>query len=602
MGKASVRVEFDFRDPVIISFPIESVIKDSDCIEELHLKKVRQQIDHLDEPDPHVLRIFELSIFEGSQTEKEFDSQKQVWKAKILKNQDYPEFLFATSQDQMAPFDRVKLNKDINQFEHEKDISFDHFTVDFLSNEQVKTPIIQNCVFEVQGKCLKCASLYVLDWQRNTCSRCANNYINFLAKCSDQAKKTTSTYLSNTTMKEYLIRKFVIQDILDSGFPYKVFTSLDEDEFADPVFYSSSPLLRLSSGSSQKVIIFEKTIDYQYSTSLPAVNYFWVNRIETDSSSETVHIKNRFLEFSKQSVVTQTTLYDSVSSNTIQINSLHNLVYTYKNTFNDTSLREFHLSSTQNQSKILEIAYSDLMLLIDQEAHKGDVLVPTNLNLRISDSFVFESYSPFFYRLRRKPDLLSSGISDYTFLNEGSTFRFISKCGLNCLSCSSELHCLKCKSQYFFYQGECYKCQDKCKECEDTQANCTVCTNKGKVYSSSNRKLPAYRGATTCLFLIARLQWADFVTHVILDSSSSEASALTLAVALSSSTLFWKIVCPAKWAVLCVFRPMSVLSACRTIYWKTTNANFCVQKAHFSRRIRTAAEAVPKTVQNAQTT
>ena len=286
MSQASVRVEFAFREPVTISFPIEIILKDSDCIEELHLKKVRQQIDHLDEPDPHVLRIFELSIFEGFETEKAYEFQKQLLKAKILKNEDYREFLFATSQEQMAPFDRVKLKKDINQFEHEKDISFDHFTVDFLSDEQVKTPTIQNCVFEVQGKCLKCASLYVLDWQRNTCSRCANNYINFLAKCSDQTGKTTSTYLSNTTMKEYPIRKFVIQDIPDSGIPYKVFTSLDDDKFADSVFYSSSSLLRLSSGSSQKVIIFEKTIDYEYSTSLPAVNYFWVNRIETDSSSE----------------------------------------------------------------------------------------------------------------------------------------------------------------------------------------------------------------------------------------------------------------------------------------------------------------------------
>ena len=100
----------------------------------------------------------------------------------------------------------------------------------FLNQQEVESLTIANCVFQSKGRCLKCDTLYTLDWTANVCIKCDNVYLGFLDKCTETTGSRISANLSDKPLQEYSLENGNNTGILKDK---NIFTFLNGQEMKD---------------------------------------------------------------------------------------------------------------------------------------------------------------------------------------------------------------------------------------------------------------------------------------------------------------------------------------------------------------------------------
>jgi hypothetical protein len=451
---------------------------------EFHLKKQRENPDLLKQPDPHVLRLFDFGVFEGSETETKFSKNvpgKLLWVAKGLLNSKHTGFLFESNEELMNPFNRIKLKNDFKNVVNEKNLNIEYFMIDFENEETVDFPFMENCAFQSQGKCLKCDELYELNWEQNVCQKCAKIYINFLGKCFSENGNSVSQYLSGLTSKEYTFEKTTINT---DTIKLNSFTTLDENISSNVSSFLDIPLLSFNELSeNEMILIFSKEVNYAFDSVPPVVYYFWGNKFSDFNNNEIkFNFKNKILGVSSshKSFTISTSMLNRKNTNKNFISSIHNFILTYEHKSIDSEEINLGLFSSPNQTQILEISQEKLSKLIQEETHNNISLFPVNFNPQIIKNSVLGFYGLYHYQLYNPSNNISPQFPESNkYINQLSSIYLYSECPSNCVSCSSNINCEKCESGYFLLSGLCSKCDDACLECHSHQSNCKVCTKNG---------------------------------------------------------------------------------------------------------------------------
>ena len=317
------------------------------------------------EAEAHVLRVFDLALFEGSSTRaapSALDPSGKVWKALTLPNESYAEFVLDSDRDSVGPFDRVSLNEQFAAVSDPKRLDFSKFDLDFETERELPDLTVFGCAFETaSGKCLKCDSYHVLDMASNLCLRCDHNYINFLDKCSEQPP-TGSTHEAEVSAHEYslnLISSFNNDPGLRN---YAFFSYLG---ISDP--HSQDAVSEIGkfeiAADNQKIVIFETTVSYSYDKVPPLFYYYWVNAVDTgiDFSVMAQSISVGVVSPAASQYVLGATMRDTSEELSASFATQRfNLSFPYKVFFENSEDRNIGLSQASNAQKILEISESDL--------------------------------------------------------------------------------------------------------------------------------------------------------------------------------------------------------------------------------------------------
>ena len=331
----------------------------------------------------------------------------------------------------MKPFDTVSLKEKYKNTLSLKELSFEHFKIDFLNQQEVESLTITNCVIQSKGRCLKCDTLYTLDWTANVCARCDNVYLRFLDKYSQTTGSKVSANLSDKPLQEYSLENGNNTGVLTDK---NIFTLLNVQEMTDEDSFYSSPLISTNL-NTDKVIIYEKTIEYTYTRVPPIIYVFWRSHIEENSLSHASIIFpfQMSVNSQKKQFVVKRTLFDHSKLSFLE--DYHNFEITYISKFADSASKNFELKSTSELNKILEIPKHELYLLIEQEKFNGMSIVPTSLNPGFDSDFVYEAYSPYFYLLHKQSDFLNSTktAEPSIYISSFSSVKQLITCPLDCL-------------------------------------------------------------------------------------------------------------------------------------------------------------------------
>ena len=478
-NRLTVSSQFSFKSRHKRSFEIYNFSNLGTIFAKFDLKKEDPSANTFSDK-PHLLRIFELAVFEGSKTRQENSKHKtgrRLFKANSLLNKLYTDFLIDISDQNTKPLDRVHINHTITVADP-KELSFDHFKIDFVNETFLEPVEIPNCVFQSRTRCLKCDTFYVLNLE-NTCTRCTNTYLNFLDKCSKHPGSKTSKYVSPLPMKQYM---YDYESSLQVSKKYRVFTTLNESRSSDVTSFLNTSLIS-TNFNKNKIVIYEKSINYSSAKVPPVFFYNWVNTLSSDFSSKKVFThQNQLAEIQKaqKQFTLRATVFDQEKATSF-MEDFHNFQICYTREHSDLSDRNFGLESSNTNNKILEMSLEEVYSLIEQERFSGELIVPISLHPGFDSDFVYEAYSPFYYKLLKRSKLGLDQSKASMHVNTLSAVTQHVECKSNCQECSSKISCSKCKEGYYNHNDDCFSCASQCRRCKGSPINCTSCSFEGSV-------------------------------------------------------------------------------------------------------------------------
>jgi hypothetical protein len=211
------------------------------------------------------------------------------------------------------------------------------------------------------------------------------------------------------------------------------------------------------------------------------MNLFWVNTINNNGNGKKYFFEEQFLEISSKNkkLLLGTTIINKINFTGINFDSFYNFTINYKNSNINPSSATPYLSTSENQNRIIEIPFSQIFVLIQEEIVDTMTIVPLTFNPKIFNLFVYNFYGPYHYNLI---NLFNQNVSPNSsrFIKHSSAIPLISACPPNCVRCSSSITCEECLPGFLVLNNTCIKCNSQCKECISDQDNCTICAFESK--------------------------------------------------------------------------------------------------------------------------
>ena len=432
---------------------------------------------------PILLRIFELIVFYGDQTQAETEesgSRHKLFSAPYSKYASSQRVLLFDSAVEF-PLDRIQPKTHSGSLPA-KLLKYEDFEIDFLSSKSKAASTIDNCAFEsVEKQCVLCDINYVADAQASRCIKCPQIYVKFLQECLANLHFDSSSDVNLSTLPS-------LQSLTKKAAPFdseflgvtksrtysliSYFTSPDMFDLGDYVFsyFYQEPV-------RNAVVVFQLNLPFVISGVYPAqpevlyyftktYNYFYT--LEAQMVDEYSTADNQ--------IVLSLTFNNTVQTDPNSARILSNLLVSSKTHYENGAPKKYFFDSSKARYRYLRLGYSTIERNLHRTIVDGSKLVPLSFNSRFGSVYLHKPYSPFMYELLDK----SEAVPDGFYLDQEPVHPAVLACKPECATCDSHDACTACARSHFLLNGACLQCSPECADCELHPNSCVLCSEPSK--------------------------------------------------------------------------------------------------------------------------